>query len=209
MSSIIDISMKLSQKTASWPGDTPFHYEVACSKEESGSVNVGKIETSTHIGTHIDAPYHFEENGKKVDELPLERYVSQAIVIDCSNKVQIVAEDILPYLTNECVTTVLIKTRYWRDRTKFPDTIPTMEEALPRQLTQKGISLIGVDLPSVDRIDSKELGVHHSLAKYDISILEGIVMDDVKPGIYELIALPLRIEGADGSPVRAILRTIE
>ena len=201
--------MKLSEKTASWPGDTPFHYEVAWSKEESGSVNVGKIETSTHIGTHIDAPFHFTDDGKKVNELQLERYVSKAVVIDCSNKDQISAEDIMSYLNYEGVTTVLFKTLHWKDRTKFPDTIPTMNEELPLQLAKKGISLIGVDLPSVDQIDSKELTIHHLLSKHDIWILEGIVVDHVRPGFYELIALPLSIEGADGSPVRAVLRSIE
>ncbi|PPA72507.1 arylformamidase [Jeotgalibacillus proteolyticus] len=200
--------MTLSADTASWPGDTPFHYEISWSMEESGSVNVGKIETSTHIGTHIDAPYHYDAGGKKVEELSLERYVSRAIVIDCSNKEKIEVEDILPSLKTPAVQTVLLKTDYWRDRNTFPESIPTMDEKVPKELKKKGIKLIGVDLPSVDSIDSKDLPIHRTLLENDIWILEGIVLKDIAEGEYELIALPLKLKDADGSPVRAILREI-
>lgn len=208
MSKLIDISMTLSNQTASWPGDTPFHYEVTWTKEESGSVNVGKIETSTHIGTHIDAPFHFDDGGKRVDELEIDRYVSKAVVVDCTNKKLINRDDILPFL-KEGIKTVLIKTNHWLKKDQFPESIPILSPDVPEMLSKKGISLIGVDLPSVDHIDSKELTIHHALFNEDIWILEGIVLEHVQPGIYELIALPLKLLGADGSPVRAILRAIE
>lgn len=205
MSKIIDISMSLSNRTAPWPGDTPFHYEVSWTKEESGSVNVGKIESSTHIGTHIDAPFHFDNEGKKVDELSLERYISKAVVVECSDKSTIQEEDVIPFL-QKGVTSVLFKTSYWKNREQFPESIPTMDKGLPGMLAESGILLIGVDLPSVDAIDSKDLDLHHELLQNDIWILEGIVLDHVAPGLYELISLPLKLEGADGSPVRAVLR---
>ncbi|TDL35420.1 arylformamidase [Jeotgalibacillus sp. S-D1] len=205
MSKIIDISMPLSNQTPAWPGDTPFHYEVSWTKEESGSVNVGKVETSTHVGTHIDAPFHFDNDGKKVDELSLDRYISKAVVVDCLNKSKIQASDVIPFL-HEGVTSVLFKTTYWKDRQEFPKSIPTMDRELPKILADKGILLIGVDLPSVDPINSKELDIHHELLEHDILILEGIVLDHVDTGLYELISLPLKLEGADGSPVRAVLK---
>ncbi|MGD7045175.1 arylformamidase [Jeotgalibacillus proteolyticus] len=208
MKKIIDISMELSQESAVWPGDTLFQYEVVWDIEESGSVNVGKIESSTHMGTHIDAPFHYDQNGKKVDELSLERYISKALVVDCRGKERISADDILPFITDSSIRSVLIKTNYWKDRNHFPETIPVMQEDVPGKLAEKNINLIGVDLPSVDTIDSKELKNHLELHRHDIWILEGIDLKEVSEGVYELIALPLKIAGADGSPVRAVLREV-
>ncbi|KIL46839.1 arylformamidase [Jeotgalibacillus campisalis] len=208
MKKIIDISMELSEAAAVWPGDTLFQYEVSWDIEESGSVNVGKIESSTHMGTHIDAPFHFDQAGQKVNELSLDRYISKTAVVDCRGKDKISAVDILPFVTDQEITSVLIKTDYWGDRTVFPETIPTMTEDVPGKLAEKNINLIGVDLPSVDSIDSKELKNHLELHRHDIWILEGIDLKDVSGGVYELIALPLKIVGADGSPVRAVLREI-
>ena len=90
---IHDISMLLNKDTAEWPGDTPFQFRVNWPKEESGSVNVGKVVTSTHIGTHIDAPFHFDNQGKKVHELTLDNYVVQSVVIDVRGKEKISSED--------------------------------------------------------------------------------------------------------------------
>ncbi|MDG5473380.1 arylformamidase [Jeotgalibacillus sp. ET6] len=208
MKKIIDISMELSRETAVWPGDTLFQYEVAWDIEESGSVNVGKIESSTHMGTHIDAPFHYDQKGKKVDELSLDRYISKAVVVDCQGKENIAADDILPYITDPDIRSVLIKTNFWKDRKQFPQTIPVMDKNVPGIMAEKNINLVGVDLPSVDSIDSKELKNHLELHRHDIWILEGIELKDVSEGVYELIALPLKIAGADGSPVRAVLREV-
>ncbi|MDZ5713104.1 arylformamidase [Jeotgalibacillus haloalkalitolerans] len=200
---LIDISMMLSSETPNWPGDTPFHYEVAWPMEESGSVNVGKIETSTHMGTHIDAPFHYDENGKTTDELDLNRYFAKAEVIDCTGIDEITREHI--ELKGHGITAVLFKTTAWRNRNEFPESIPVMNEAVPAYLKSRGINLIGVDLPSVDHLDSKPLPIHHALHQQDINILEGIVLDEVESGSYQLIAMPLKIKDGDGSPVRAVL----
>ncbi|MFB1081468.1 arylformamidase [Jeotgalibacillus sp. JSM ZJ347] len=200
---LIDISMTLSSSTPNWPGDTPFHYEVTWPMEESGSVNVGKIEASTHIGTHIDAPFHYDDNGQKTDELDLKRYFAKAAVIDCSGMSEITAEQI--ELNDQQVTAVLFKTGDWKNRTEFPGEIPVMNEEVPKYLKSKGVNLIGVDLPSVDHLESKTLPIHHALYQQDINILEGIVLDEVEEGRYQLIAMPLKISGGDGSPVRAVL----
>ncbi len=204
---IIDISQPLSRTTQEWPKDTPFEYELPWSIEKASTVNVGKITTSTHIGTHIDAPYHFDNNGKKVHELDLDLYVGKARVIKVSGKKEIGIEDIKG-IDISGVKRLLIRTNSWKDRSKFPNSITSLKPELASFLSEKGIQLIGVDTPSVDQLDSKDLQAHHHLHRHGIYILEGIVLDDVEPGDYELIALPLRIEGADGSPVRAVLKTI-
>ncbi|WP_404408518.1 arylformamidase [Jeotgalibacillus malaysiensis] len=203
---LIDITMSLSSGTPNWPGDTPFHYEVAWPMEESGSVNVGKIEASTHIGTHIDAPFHYDNKGKKTDELELNRYFSKAVVVDCTGLSEITSEHI--QFDEKGVTAVLFKTAAWTNRDEFPEKIPVLNESVPAYLKGKGINLIGVDLPSVDHLESKTLPVHRALYEQDINILEGIVLDEVEEGHYQLIALPLKIKGGDGSPVRAVLVSV-
>ncbi len=204
---LFDISMPLYNGVPGWPGDTPYSFNLAWTKEESGSVNVGKVEMSTHTGTHVDAPYHFDNDGEKVIELPLELYVGRTLVMDVTSVKEITADLIKTKLPND-TKRVLFKTKCWQDRTVFPEQIvPISPEAVPF-LKNCGVGLIGVDMPSVDLLDSKELSAHHALYKHNIHILEGLVLDDVPEGEYELIALPLPLQDADGSPVRAILKEL-
>ncbi|GLX65739.1 arylformamidase [Paenibacillus glycanilyticus] len=202
---LIDISRPLDQRTPTWPGDTPFSYEVSWSKEQSGSVNVGKLTMSIHTGTHIDSPFHFDNDGRKVMDLDLELYVGPARLIDVSGLSSIGAEDLAAYEL-EGVTRLLLRTSSWTNPDEFPSEIPFLRADLAPYLHARGIRLIGVDVPSVDPLDSKELAAHHGLHAHDIHILEGLALDHVAPGDYELIALPLPLAEADGSPVRAVLR---
>lgn len=190
-----------------WPGDTPFHYEVSWSKADSGSVNVGSLSMSAHTGTHVDAPFHFDDDGKRIIELDLELYIGPARVVDMTGKDSIGAND-LADLDLQGVKRVLFRTRSWQDAFEFPEKIPHLEADLGPFLAERGIRLIGVDVPSVDPIDSKDLHAHHSLNENGIHILESVLLDEVEPGDYELIALPLPLVEGDGSPVRAVLRTI-
>jgi arylformamidase len=208
MNAWIDISQRLDEKVAVWPGDTPFSYRVTWSKEDSGSVNVGQITMSTHTGTHIDAPFHFDDEGKRVIDLDLDLYIGPARVIHQPNNKKIGINE-LQCVNLEGVTRLLIYTGAWKDRTVFPETIPYIEPELAPYLSERGVRLIGVDLPSVDPLDSKELPAHHELMRYGIHILEGIILDHVAPGDYELSALPLPLAEADGSPVRAVLKKKE
>ncbi|MGG0287255.1 arylformamidase [Peribacillus butanolivorans] len=207
MGTWIDISQRLDENIAVWPGDTPFSYKVNWSKEESGSVNVGQINMSIHTGTHIDAPFHFDNDGKRVIELNLDLYIGSARVIHLPNKTSIGVHE-LSNIDLEGVTRLLIRTDAWKDRRLFPQTIPHIQPELAAYLSELGVRLIGLDLPSVDPLDSKELSAHHELAEHGIHILEGLVLDDVLPGDYELAALPLPLVEADGSPVRAVLKKL-
>ena len=100
---------------------------------------------------------------------------------------------------------LLLRTGGWPDPSRFPERIPVMEPDLPAFLRQQGVVLVGLDVPSVDQIDSVELPVHHALSEAGIRILESLRLAGVPEGTYELVALPLRLGGADGSPVRAVL----
>lgn len=200
---IFDISMSLNTETPEWPGDRPFEYALSVTKEQSGSVNIGEIKTSTHMGTHIDAPFHYDDQGLKIDELPLEIYLSTAQVVDVQGMERVGAAD-LPE-PEVGVTTLLLKTCSWKNRREFPEEWPVFSEDIAGWMKERGICLLGVDVPSVDPENSKELAMHHSMNANQRYILEGIVLDEIDPGVYELAALPLKIIGAEGSPVRAVL----
>lgn len=208
MGSWIDISQILNDKIPVWPGDTPFHYEVSWGMEESGSVNVGQVTMSTHTGTHIDAPFHFANDGKKVIELDFNLYIGPALVIHLQKPDRIGLEELEGVELNGA-RRLLIRTDAWKDKTVFPESIPHIEPELAAYLAGQGVKLLGLDLPSVDPLDSKELSAHHELNRHGIHILEGLVLDHVEPGEYELAALPLPLEQADGSPVRAVIRKVE
>jgi arylformamidase len=100
---------------------------------------------------------------------------------------------------------VLFRTGGWPDTSRFPESIPVMEPMLPAWLASRGVVLIGVDVSSVDALDSKTLDNHHALGRAGITIVEGLWLDDVTPGRYEFVGLPLKLLGADGSPLRAVL----
>ena len=203
----IDISQPLNNDIATWPGDTPFSYEVSWSKEQSGSVNVGKISMSIHTGTHIDAPFHFDNDGKKVSDLDINVYVGSARIIDVTGHESIGAKELEKY-DLEGVSRLLLRTSSKTNPHVFPETIPYLRADLAPYLHEKGVRLIGVDVPSVDPLDDKELAAHHELFKRGIHILENVVLENVQDGDYELIALPLSLTDADGSPVRAVLKPL-
>ncbi|MBH0230489.1 arylformamidase [Halobacillus yeomjeoni] len=202
---LIDISMTLDDQTPPWPGDQPFKYNLTFSMEETGSVNVGQLKASNHIGTHIDAPFHYDSDGLRVADLPVERFLGDALVINMENKKNITKDDLHPFEYHG-VKKVLFRTNSWKDRSEFPKDYTVIGADVGPYLRAKGIDLIGVDTPSVDPETSKELNAHHSLYENDILILEGLQLEHVAPGVYELMAFPLKMKEADGSPVRAVLR---
>ena len=202
---IRDITIPMQDSLAGWPGDTPFRFTWTWRKSAGATVNVGQFQLSVHTGTHTDAPYHFDDAGATADQLDLLPFLGPARVISLPDRAHIRREDLERFdLTN--TPRLLIRTNAWTDHTRFPASIPVMDEDVPEWLHQSRVILIGLDLPSVDALDSKALPNHHALGKHGITILEGLNLADVPEGAYELLALPLKLVGADGAPVRAILR---
>lgn len=201
----IDITQPLNEKIAEWPGDTPFSYEVAVSKEQSGSVNIGKLTMSTHIGTHTDAPFHYDDEGLRILDLPIDLYIGRACLVDVTGVGCVTRAD-LESLDFEGAERLLLKTGSHPTSEKFPENFTVIGEDVGPLLKERGVRLIGVDTPSVDSETSKELLAHHSLYRNDVVIIENLVLDSLAAGQYELIALPLALEEADGSPVRAVVR---
>lgn len=200
-----DISRPLGENTPTWPGDTPFHYQVNWSKQHTGSVNVGSIKMSVHTATHVDAPFHFDDRGKRLDELDLSIFKGPAVVVDVRGHQQIEPKHVEEVLHRHHSKRIIFRTDAWENEGVFPENIPTLSLEVVELLREMNTPLIGVDLPSVDVLDSKDLPVHHALHQANICILEGIDLRGINEGEYELIALPLHLKGADGSPVRAIL----
>ncbi len=210
---IWDISRMLSNDLAEWPGDEPFHFRLTKQIAKGASVNLGTISMSVHNGTHADGKFHFETNGESIEKAPLEVYLGRATVVDLAQsflhlkeKHLITIEDVLPSAEEIAATSrLLVKTGRWSDSTVFPNQIPVIAADVPAWLQKNGIKLLGLDLPSVDEIDSKSLQNHHALARAGIAIVESLDLSDVGPGIYNLAALPLKIAGGDGAPMRAVL----
>jgi arylformamidase len=210
---IWDISRTLSNDFAEWPGDEPFNYRLTNEIAKGASVNLGAITMSVHNGTHADARFHFDTNAESIETVPLEIYLDRATVVDLSQifsqsseKHLVTREDLRPHAEQIASTSrLLVKTGRWRDSTNFPKRIPVIAADLPSWLQKNGVRLLGVDLPSMDEIDSKSLQNHHALARAGIAIIESLDLSDVASGIYNFAALPLKIAGADGAPVRAVL----
>lgn len=207
----LDITRALAADLAPWPGDTSFEYRLVGRIAEGSSVNLGRIITSVHSGTHADAFFHFEENGLTIDRFELERYLGPSVVVDLSEKFAGFSRTSLGEITVEDLEAsagaprLLIKTGAWPDSAKFPEAIPVLARGVAEWMQSRGVKLLGLDLPSVDAIDSKDLRNHHALAAADIAILEGLDLSRVKAGLYSVAALPLKIVGGDGAPVRAVL----
>lgn len=203
----IDISQPLDDKLAHWPGDTSFSYKITYSKEQTGSVNIGQISTSLHSGTHVDAPFHFMSDGAKILDLKLDVFIGDARIIDMSAYKKIDQAALRQFNLTD-VTRLLVKTSVPNRPEVFPENIPYVTADGAAYLHEQGIRLIGVDVPSVDPLDSKELEGHHALFAEEIYILENLMLDNVEEGDYEFIALPLPLKEADGSPVRAVIKPI-
>ncbi|MBB6051702.1 cyclase family protein [Armatimonas rosea] len=193
-----DITIPLNPALAVWPGDTEFSF----TSTDWGTISVGALTLSCHTGTHADAPRHFLPEGIGIAEISPEVYIGECVVLDATGLDELTPE---VFGTAPLPPRVLLKTLAWTDHTRFPDEVPVLTEASVALLASKGVRLIGLDVPSVDRLQSKDLPIHHALAAAGIHILESLDLRQIAPGRYQLIALPLRVDGADGSPVRAVL----
>ena len=210
---IWDISRTLSNDLAQWPGDEPFRFRLTNEIAKGASVNLGAITMSVHTGTHADARFHFDPKGESIEKAPLNPYVGRATVVDLAQsfvrskqKHLITTEDLKPHAEDIAATSrLLVKTGRWSDSRVFPDQIPVIAADVPAWLQKNGVKLLGVDLPSMDEIDSKSLQNHHALARAGIAIVESLDLSEVASGIYGFAALPLKIAGGDGAPMRAVL----
>lgn len=206
---LYDISRTIAPALAVWPGDTPFSFEHMLRTEQGASVNLTTLTLSAHTGSHADAPYHVTADGAHPDALPLERYIGPAHVVTISRERGGIVPDDLAGHDLSGLQRLLIHT--WVSDLpddRWPDDFPYPTVELADWLAAQGAALLGLDCPSVDRFDSTDLPVHHRLLAHGIATLETLRLAGVPDGVYELIALPLKLAGVCGSPVRAVLRAL-
>lgn len=201
VSVLIDISRPLATSTAHWPGDTPFDFSLPVRRAAGTGINVGAFNASTHFGTHLDAPFHFTDSTETIDQLDLGVCYGEALVVDVCGQ-SLIGPELLP---DGLPKRILLRTDSWLSSGEFPISIPTLSLEAVRKLAAQNVTLVGVDVPSVDQLDSKDLPIHHALYRAGITILESVFLADVTPGRYLLAAFPLPISGGDAAPVRAVL----
>jgi len=206
-----DISVAYGEETPPWPGDTPYTCGWAWDMASGASVNVARVSTSWHVGTHADAPRHVMPDGMPSEALPLDAFSGPATVVD--------ARDARngPVLTSEWLsmalqgkplpTRLLVRTGRSVVSGHFPAAWPTLTADAARWLVGGGLRLFGVDAPSVDMRTSTELVVHRALFGGGACVLENLSLGDVPDGLYTLTAYPVLVTGADAAPVRAVLET--
>lgn len=203
-----DISQTLRPRLPVWPGDTPFSHGRRWSQGLDSPVTVSRFETTVHAGTHADAPLHYSPSGPSAADVQLDAYIGACRVVDARGQGPAVTAEFVERALLSPPPRVLLRTyerfphQTWRN-----DFTSVSAEAIG-VLVSLGVRLIGIDSPSLDPQDSKTMDAHLAVLAADMRVLEGLVLDDVPPGDYELIALPLKLEGLDASPVRAVLRSL-
>lgn len=201
---MIDITRELAEGHPVWPGDSAYTLEQVSSIDEGGAVNVLRLSTSTHLGTHVDAPWHYAATGGRLVAVGLDVLVGEALVLDVRGAGAVpsaaLPEEPLP-------ARVLFYTGQAQRWHAFPDFRPLAPQLIAA-LGRRGVRLVGTDAPSVDPLDSRELPAHQACFRAGITIVEGLELSRVAPGRYRLICLPLRMPHADASPARAVLEPL-
>ena len=204
---IWDISPTLCEATPVWPGDTPFQSSLTWQIVDGCPVQVSRITLSSHTGAHCDAPSHYELDGAAIDRVSLAPYLGRCRVISCLG-MRVVEPIHVQHALENLPPRVLLHT-YATTPTQWDPQFASVAPDTISLFAQHGVRLIGIDTPSLDPQESKTMSAHHAVHRHGMAILEGIVLDDIPDGDYELIALPLKLHGLDASPVRAILRSLE
>jgi arylformamidase len=201
---LIDISPLVSERIGVFPGDVPFKREASLRLDRGDNIDLSAMHTTLHVGAHADAPSHYLHAGTAIDRRPLSLYYGpcQVMEVEVARGARLQIADLrLPIEAPR----VLFKTGTFPDPDDFNEDFASLSPALVDHLHARGVLLAGIDTPSVDPCHDRILESHQALARHDMAVLEGLVLAHVDPGIYTLIAFPLRLAGADASPVRAVL----
>ncbi len=205
---IHDISVPLSHTTPVYPGDAPVRLERLHKMEEGAVYNFSRLESSVHSGTHVDAPLHFVSGAPSIDRVDLERLVGPAQVADLTRVARLItAQDLEAAQIEPDTRRLLLKTRnsqLWQ-RPGFQQDFVGLAPDAAEWLIRRQIGLVGIDYLSIEPFDSADLTVHKLLLGAGILIVENLNLGEVRPGAYQLICLPLKIEGGEGAPARAML----
>jgi arylformamidase len=207
MASLWDISPEVAPGIAVFPGDSPFEFRWTWTLGPGCPVNVSQVSMSPHTGSHADAPLHYDADGLSIGEVPLDAYLGPCRVVHALDAGALVRpEHLLPHLENT-PPRLLIRTCR-QSPAGWDNNFTAVDPSAIDLLAARGVRLIGLDTPSLDPEQSKTLDSHQRVRRHGIAVLEGLRLDEVPEGDYELIALPLKWRGLDASPVRAVLRAL-
>ena len=206
---IYDLTFTISPSFPVWPGDPSVRLEAIARMDEGAEANVTALAMSVHVGTHVDAPHHFMNDGRTVENLPLEALIGPCYVAHLPDEVETIsaaaleAADIPPR-----VERLLLRTRnaaLWRESpTAFRRDFTAISPDGAEWLVARGIRLVGVDYLSVAPF-AAPVPTHRILLGAGVVVVEGLKLMDVPPGDYRLYCLPLKLAGADGAPARVVL----
>jgi arylformamidase len=210
---IYDVSVPISAKTPTYPGDPGIDISPWHSLEKGDSANVTALNFGAHTATHIDAPAHFLRDGATVASLALDKLIGEVRVVEIPADVYEITENVIEAQCPVGPSRVLFKTRnsaFWSEENgQFHTDYTYITAGAARRLVANGIELVGIDYLSVERFESDNFETHEVLLSNDVIIVEGLDLSKVEPGIYELICLPLKIAAGsgDGAPARVVLRS--
>ena len=204
---LYDITPPITPELQVFPGDTPPSREVLLDMARGDHLTLSTLHTTVHLGAHVDAASHYGDGAPTMEAFDLNRTLGPAQVmhVRTARGARIAVEDLTAEIT---APRVLLRTDSFPDPTTWTTDFCGIDPALVDHFAERDVCLVGLDTPSVDVATARNLAAHHRFLHHDISILEGIVLTDVPDGLYELIALPLRLVGFDASPVRAVLRPL-
>jgi arylformamidase len=202
-----DVSRPLQDGGVIYPGDPEILFRPHSAIDRGDPANVTALSLGSHSGTHVDAPRHFLPGGNPVDRLPLERLIGPAVVLDlpgaaaCVSAADLAGQDLRGHRR------VLLRTRNSAAsaETRFTPDYCALGLDGAEYLIEHGVELIGIDALSIEPFGSVDFTVHHLLLGRGVVIVEGLDLSSVARGVYQLVCLPLRLEGLDGAPARAVL----
>jgi arylformamidase len=206
----IDISVPLRNGMVSWPGDAKFERTSTLQMAQGDPCNLSQISTTAHIGTHMDAPRHFLADGAGIETMPIAATMGRARVIEIADPEVIRPSELEPHHLAKGER-ILFKTRnsgYCWKTDQFQEKYVYIALETAGYLAERGIQTLGVDYLSVGGFKSGGPETHRILLGAGIWIIEGLNLEHVEPGEYELFCLPLKIIGSDGAPARAVLRKL-
>ncbi|NMG59562.1 cyclase family protein [Geitlerinema sp. P-1104] len=211
MTKLIDISVTLKSQMPVWPGSPGFKLIPEWRVEDGMPANVSSMNTDLHIGTHVDAPWHFIQGGKTVEHIDLNVLVGETYVVEFAGVDKITASDLDRSMIPDNVKRLLIKTKnshLWQNPVFYEEYVALTADAAKWLIERSDIKLVGIDYLSIQRYNDSSL-THEILLGAEVVVIEGLNLVEVSSGMYHLTCLPLKIQGADGAPARAILQSFD
>ena len=199
-----DISIPLHEGMTVWPGDAEFRFSPDTRVSDGDSCNTSTITLSSHAGTHCDAPWHFDEQGKKLHEVDMALFIGTALILEFPD-VDLIRAEHLP--EGPLPERVLLKTKNSDAPTDQPfnESYVALDQDAAQRLVDGGVKLVGIDYLSIAPFGNAG-PTHHTLLDNDVFIVEGLRLKGIQPGVHPIIIMPLAIQNADGAPCRAFVQ---